>query len=68
MSEAKARLQAMCRRLALAPVRVCKSLHQCVFCGHPITVGNSYRDRGYGERAHVICFEAVNREVNKVRK
>jgi hypothetical protein len=64
-STPKSRLQAMCRRLALAPVRTCQSLHSCVFCGNGITIGEQYRDKGYGARAHVLCFEAVNREVNK---
>jgi hypothetical protein len=60
----QSRLQAMCRRLALAPVRTCKTLHMCVFCAQPIRLGDQYRDRGYGARSHTICFEAVNREVN----
>jgi hypothetical protein len=65
LSTPKARLQAMCRRLALAPVRTCKTLHTCTFCAHSIQLGDQYRDKGHGARAHVICFEAVNREVNK---
>jgi hypothetical protein len=59
------RLQVMCRRLALAPIRTCKSLHRCVFCGQEIRFGDEYRDRGLDARAHTTCFEAVNREVNK---
>ena len=65
MTTPKARLQAMCRRLALAPTRTCKTLHMCCFCTQPINYGDQYRDRGHDARAHVICFEAVNREVNK---
>lgn len=56
------RIQDMCRRLALAPVRTCKSLHECVFCAQPIRLGDQYRDRGLGARAHVVCFEAVNEQ------
>lgn len=62
---ARAKLQAMCRRLALAPMRVCQTMHMCVFCDNKIGYGDEYRDKGYGARAHIICFEAVNREVNK---
>jgi hypothetical protein len=65
MSTPKDRLQAACRRLALAPVRVCRSLHRCCFCMQDIRLGESYRDRGYKMRAHTECFAAVNREVNK---
>lgn len=60
----KSRIQAMCRRLALAPLRTCRTIHLCTFCAQPISAGDQYRDRGYGARAHETCFKAVNREYN----
>ena len=64
MTTSKTHLQAMCRRLALAPLRICKSRHTCTFCAQQITVHEQYREAGIGARAHVICFETVNREVH----
>jgi hypothetical protein len=61
---AKRRLQAACRSLALAPIRVCHHPHPCCFCEQPIERGEKYRDRWAGLRAHLACFETVNREVN----
>jgi hypothetical protein len=63
-SPERSRLQKMCRRLALAPIGTCRSLHSCTFCAQYIRAGERYRDRGYGARAHEICFQAVNQEVN----
>ena len=37
------------------PVRTCQSLHCCDVCGESITLGQEYRDGGYGRRAHVAC-------------
>lgn len=59
------RIRDMCNRLALAPVRTCKTLHQCVWCAQPITYGEEYLDRGHGARAHVYCFKAVSAEYGK---
>lgn len=56
------RLTKMCNRLALAPVRKCRSLHSCVFCEQPIRDGDLYRDAGYAARAHDFCFQAVAAE------
>ena len=53
------KLQNMVNRLALAPVRTCRSLHSCVFCPDPIRDGQQYRDKGYGCRAHELCFKAT---------
>jgi len=58
-------LKKMCVRLSLAPIRTCRSLHSCVFCGLGIVLGDRYRDRGYAARAHETCFLACNREFNK---
>jgi hypothetical protein len=60
----QSRLLRMCNRLALAPVRTCRSLHSCTFCGLDIKPGETYRDKGYGARAHDFCFKAVAREYN----
>jgi hypothetical protein len=62
MTPAAKRIQAMCNRLALAPVRTCRSLHHCVFCNQPISLGETYRDKGLNARAHDFCFKAVIRE------
>lgn len=62
--QSKRLLQKLCLRLALAPTRTCKSLHECVLCGLPIRLGQEYKDRGYGARAHVDCFKTVNAQVN----
>jgi hypothetical protein len=50
-------IQRLCNRLALAPVRTCRTLHSCVLCGKDITDGQEYRDKGYGARAHEGCFK-----------
>lgn len=52
-------LQRLCNRLALAPIRTCRSLHSCVLCGRDIMLGQEYRDRGYAARAHEVCFKEV---------
>jgi hypothetical protein len=57
--QSKKLLQRLCNRLALAPTRVCRSLHSCVLCGKDITLGEHYRDRGYATRAHDKCFREV---------
>lgn len=38
------------------PIRTCQSLHCCDVCGESITLGQQYRDGGYGRRAHVACL------------
>lgn len=59
--QARNMIQRLCNRLALAPVRTCRTLHGCVLCGKDITLGQEYRDKGYGARAHEACFkEAAN--------
>jgi hypothetical protein len=40
------------------PVRKCQSLHCCDVCGESITLGQEYRDGGYGRRAHVGCVDS----------
>ena len=37
------------------PVRKCLSLHECKICGQKILMYHTYRDGGYGRRAHVKC-------------
>ena len=34
------------------PVRTCRTLHECEACGGSITIGQRYRDGGYGRRFH----------------
>lgn len=36
-------------------LRTCNSLHDCALCGGQITIGDKYRDGGYGRRAHETC-------------
>ena len=36
-------------------LRYCYSLHECELCDRPITLGQYYRDGGYGKRAHDDC-------------
>ena len=45
--------------LAEAPLRTCRSLHECVICTGPIYLGEQYRDRGYARRAHEDCFQSA---------
>lgn len=45
--------------LRSAPLRTCQSMHECVLCGQTISLGQKYRDRGLGRRAHERC---LNRE------
>lgn len=52
----KRMLLKLCNRLYLKPMRVCQSLHSCVLCGEDITLGQEYRDGGYGARAHKECI------------
>lgn len=56
------RLLKFCNSLSLKPMRVCRSLHHCAFCGQDIRLGDEYRDGGLGRRAHEFCFQAVRRE------
>lgn len=44
------------------PVRVCQSLHTCELCGCNIKYGSSYRDGGYGRRAHDSCVRFATPE------
>jgi hypothetical protein len=37
------------------PVRQCRYLDHCEFCGNDIKAGEMYRDGGYSRRAHVVC-------------
>jgi hypothetical protein len=58
--------QKLINRLALAPVRTCRTLHYCCLCGKDITYGNNYRDGGRDHRAHVTCFaEATKKPASK---
>jgi hypothetical protein len=57
--EAGRQRQKMINRLALAPLRTCRTLHECVLCAQPITLGQQFRDRGYGARAHEGCFKGA---------
>jgi hypothetical protein len=41
------------------PVRVCRTMHECRLCWETIELGESYRDGGYGKRAHVGCVERM---------
>lgn len=61
-------IQRMCNRLALAPVRTCRTLHSCIFCGGDITDGQQYRDKGYGARAHEGCFAQMAHPVETLKR
>lgn len=37
------------------PIRRCITMHGCALCGEVITMGDQYRDGGYGRRAHLRC-------------
>jgi hypothetical protein len=37
------------------PIRMCYTMHECRLCGGSIVNGSTYRDGGYGRRAHVRC-------------
>ena len=37
------------------PKRICRSLHHCAVCNHPILDRQEYYDGGYGKRCHVFC-------------
>jgi len=41
------------------PIRVCRTLHHCEFCGKDIVDGERYHDGGYSRRAHVKCVSAA---------
>lgn len=37
------------------PKRICRSLHHCAVCDHPILDRQEYYDGGYNRRCHVFC-------------
>ena len=39
--------------------RRCYSMHSCKICGNDITLGELYRDGGYGRRAHEECVDRL---------
>lgn len=39
------------------PIRECRSLHHCELCAAAISLGERYRDGGYGRRAHELCVQ-----------
>ena len=41
------------------PVRTCRTIHQCAICGTDITCGDTYRDGGFGIRAHTHCADEL---------
>lgn len=42
--------------LTVAPVHTCRvGYHECCLCLETIMLGQQYRDRGLGRRAHVVC-------------
>jgi hypothetical protein len=50
------------------PLRTCRTLHHCEVCKRDITIGQQYRDGGYGKRAHETCaqdLESAQREENE---
>lgn len=59
------KMRAFCNSLVLKPTRVCRSLHACALCGLEITDGQSYKDGGYGRRAHLVCMEATSAELKR---
>ena len=63
-----ARLQAFINSLALAPKRKCLTLHECALCACEIRIGDIYRDRGHGRRAHEHCFQAVLADIADGRR
>ena len=43
------------------PLRRCLTMHHCAICDKTISLGENYRDGGYGRRAHVDCvYKALN--------
>jgi hypothetical protein len=62
------RIRQFLNSLALAPKRICKSLHHCALCNCPITAGEEYRDRGLDRRAHEFCFQAVSKDLQLTGK
>ena len=61
------RIRKFLNSLAVAPKRVCRTLHHCELCACDIKDGEEYRDRGVDRRAHEFCFQAVAREFKEVR-
>lgn len=45
--------------LKSAPVRLCRSMHDCCICPNTIANGQYYADRGYGKRAHLECVRPL---------
>ena len=61
----RARILRFLNSLALAPKRVCRTLHCCQLCACPITIGQEYRDRGVDRRAHEECYLYVVEDFRK---
>jgi hypothetical protein len=57
------RLRAAINRLALVSVSKCRTQHSCCFCTQPIVYGDEYRNAGPNLRSHILCFEAVSRDL-----
>jgi hypothetical protein len=63
---AKHTLLQMFDSLASAPLRTCNSLHHCCICNRSIMMGERYRDRGYGRRAHDACLKTAASDLKRV--
>lgn len=51
--------------LSRAPLRTCRSMHHCCICRQDITLGQRYRDRGYGRRCHLSCLNDVAEDLKR---
>lgn len=60
------KLIAILASLSEAPLRTCRSLHSCCLCKKDITLGDQYRDRGYGRRAHLDCMVKAYERLREV--
>ncbi len=49
-------------------MRTCKSLHFCELCHQDITFDQKYYDGGYGRRAHDLCAEADQLEIDTIAR
>lgn len=50
------------------PIRTCRSLHHCELCSKDITLGQRYRDGGYGRRLHVECAQPYETQMEHIDK
>jgi hypothetical protein len=49
-------------KIKAAPVRRCRTMHDCFVCDEPIRDGEFYHDLKVGKRAHVKCVDTHKKD------